>query len=180
MLNSKRVFIRASLPVFTAAMLPLPLLTATRTAFAHHGWSSFDDASPLYLEGTVKAVKWQNPHAELILDLAASAGSSSSGLPGNLATNLSARIPAQQANVDAAAIVSKTKTPNHRGAWEVELAPLARMNAWQMVAPTVGSKIAVIGYSFAEQKPDSKGMHILRAEFVFVGDKTYSIRSGPV
>lgn len=155
------------------------LVVHTRSAGAHHGWSSFDDASPIYLEGIIKSVRWQNPHAELIVEVA-----TGFAMPGNLAS----RIPAQQASIDAAGIVSKTKSPNPatnasantKGGWEVELAPLQRMNAWQMSAPAVGSKIALIGYTFADQKPDSKGTHILRAEFVFVGDKTYALRSGPV
>lgn len=31
-------------------------------AQAHHGWSSFDPDRPIYLEGTVRKVRWQNPH----------------------------------------------------------------------------------------------------------------------
>ena len=40
-------------------------------ARAHHGWSSFDQERPLYLEGRAAKVAWRNPHAELELDLAA-------------------------------------------------------------------------------------------------------------
>ena len=43
------------------------LLVAASLAPAHHGWSSFDEAGPVYLEGVVKEVKWQNPHAEVKL-----------------------------------------------------------------------------------------------------------------
>lgn len=47
------------------------LLAATAIpwgARAHHGWSSFDPDRPIYLEGTVRKVRWQNPHAELELE----------------------------------------------------------------------------------------------------------------
>ena len=40
-------------------------------AHAHHGWSSFDQSRPIYLAGRVAKVKWQNPHAELALELPA-------------------------------------------------------------------------------------------------------------
>ena len=36
---------------------------------AHHGWSSFDQDRPVYLEGKARKVKWQNPHAELELEI---------------------------------------------------------------------------------------------------------------
>jgi Family of unknown function (DUF6152) len=39
-------------------------------AQAHHGWSSFDQDRPVYLEGTARKVTWQNPHTELQLELA--------------------------------------------------------------------------------------------------------------
>ena len=37
-------------------------------AWAHHGWSSFDQERPIYLEGRAADVKWRNPHAELVLE----------------------------------------------------------------------------------------------------------------
>jgi hypothetical protein len=40
--------------VVTAASLPL----ATPLALAHHGWSSFDQDRPLYLEGTGRTRMW--------------------------------------------------------------------------------------------------------------------------
>ena len=36
---------------------------------AHHGWSSFDQDKPIYLEGKAESVAWRNPHAELKLRL---------------------------------------------------------------------------------------------------------------
>ena len=42
--------------LISATALPL-------VAHAHHGWSSFDQDRPIYLEGTARDVKWRNPHA---------------------------------------------------------------------------------------------------------------------
>ena len=46
------------------ALLALP-------ASAHHGWSSFDQNRPIYLEGKVRKVVWRNPHVEFELELPA-------------------------------------------------------------------------------------------------------------
>ena len=154
-----------------AASLVLLSLPASR-ALAHHGWSSFDGATPLYLEGRVKTVRWQNPHAELELDAL-----KLSALPADLSSR---KIPTQQAAVDAAEVLKKTQLAKHSGLWEVELAPLTRMSAWQVEPLAVGSSVAVVGFSFPDQKPDSKGVHVLRVEFLFVGGKTYALRSAPV
>jgi Family of unknown function (DUF6152) len=152
---------RRSLLISAAASIALP-------AWAHHGWSSFDEAAPLYLEGTLKEVKWQNPHTELIISVSKDV---------KLPTDLTKRaVPAQQAAVDAAKVLGNTKLPNVVGTdWRVELAPLFRMQAWQVSEPKAGATAAVIGYTF----PKQQGERILRAEFLFIDSKAYSIRSLP-
>ena len=45
----------------------LAAAAAPLAAAAHHGWSSFDQDRPVYLEGRIKSVRWANPHAELLL-----------------------------------------------------------------------------------------------------------------
>jgi hypothetical protein len=40
-------------------------------AFAHHGWSSFDQGRPVYLEGVARKVVWRNPHVEFDLEVPA-------------------------------------------------------------------------------------------------------------
>lgn len=79
-----------------AASLPLG-------ARAHHGWSSFDPERPIYLEGTVRKVRWQNPHAELELELPAGLK-----LPDDLAQRA---VPAQTSPVDGKALLAKTVLP---------------------------------------------------------------------
>ena len=141
---------------------------ALPTAFAHHGWSSFDQARPIYLEGRATNVQWRNPHAELDLELPAEPK-----LPADLASR---PVPAQAAPVDGAALLRAATLPTRKDRrWQVELAPLTRMQAWGVPEIKAGDTIGVLGFTFAGEK----GEAILRAEYVFVGGKTYGLRSSP-
>jgi hypothetical protein len=146
-----------------------PLLLGARAAHAHHGWSSFDQARPIYLEGRAMRVAWRNPHAELVLELPVG------GL--KLPADLAARaLPAQSAPVDGPALLKAAQLPRRTDRqWQVELAPLSRMQAWGVPEIKPGDAIAVLGFTFA----DEKGEAILRAEFLFAGGKTYGLRSSP-
>lgn len=157
----RRTVIRLALPMaFGPGLLPL--------ARAHHGWSSFDQDRPIYLQGRVHSVRWQNPHAELVLELPASLS-----LPADLARRA---LPAQNAPVDGKALLAKAQLPRRQDRrWEIELAPLSRMQAWNVTPLKVGDQIAVLGFTFQ----DEKGEAILRVEYLFVGDKTYGLRSSP-
>jgi hypothetical protein len=147
------------------------LLAATALplgANAHHGWSSFDPERPLYLEGTVRKVRWQNPHAELDLELPAGLK-----LPPDLAQR---PLPAQTAPVDGKALLAKTVLPTRKDkVWEIELAPLTRMQAWQVQEVKPGASLSVVGFTLREEK----GEAVLRAEYLFVDGKTYALRSSP-
>lgn len=137
-------------------------------AWAHHGWSSFDQNRPLYLEGKAVEVRWRNPHAELVLEL-----------PENLMlpANLAARpLPAQSAAVDGTALLAKAVVPTRRDRrWEIELAPLFRLGQWQMPEIVPGTDLSLIGFTFK----DEAGAPLLRAEYVFLAGKTYGLRSSP-
>ena len=151
---------RRSLLVLAAA---LPL-----AARAHHGWSSFDPDRPLYLEGTVRKVRWQNPHAELELEVPASLQ-----LPADLAQRA---VPAQTSPVDGKALLARTTLPTRQDrTWEIELAPLTRMQAWQVPEIKPGTVLSVVGFTLREEKGDA----VLRAEYLFVDGKAYALRSGP-
>ena len=82
------------------------LALAGLPAWAHHGWSSFDQTRPLYLEGRAAKVAWRNPHAELELELTAEFK-----LPTDLATRV---LPAQTAPVDAQALLKAAALPTRR------------------------------------------------------------------
>ena len=135
---------------------------------AHHGWSSFDQDKPLYLAGTLTQVRWQNPHAEVMLRVDATK------LPDGIASRT---VPAQQQSVDGAGILKKTQVPaNAAGTWEVEFAPLSRMQAWGLSQPLkVGDRIEVIGYGLADENK-----RLLRVEYLFINGKAYAFRSSPV
>lgn len=136
-------------------------------AWAHHGWSSFDQDKPLYLSGTLTQVRWQNPHAEVGLKV------DSAKLPENMASRT---LPGQSQSVDAAGILKKVQVPaNAAGVWEVEFAPLSRMQQWGLSqAPKVGDRIEVIGYALTD--PNKR---VMRAEYVFIDGKAYGLRSSP-
>lgn len=135
---------------------------------AHHGWSSFDPERPIYLEGTVRKVRWQNPHAELELELSAGLK-----LPPDLAQRV---LPAQTAPVDGKALLAKTVLPMRKDkVWEIELAPLTRMQAWQVQEVKPGASLSVVGFTLR----DEKGEAVLRAEYLFVDGKAYALRSSP-
>jgi hypothetical protein len=138
------------------------------TAWAHHGWSSFDQDRPIYLEGRAVEVRWRNPHAELVLEMP-----ESRALPADLKQR---PVPAQTANVDGASLLGKAVLPTRRDRrWEVELAPLFRLGQWQMPEIAAGSALSVVGFTFK----DEAGAALLRAEYVFLAGKAYGLRSSP-
>ena len=137
------------------------------TAVAHHGWSGFDETKPIYLEGIVKRVKWQNPHAEVILEV-------NRAEPPAALTRFA--IPKQAAQVDAVTILGTAKAPTRKDSqWEIEFAPITRMDAWKVTPIKVGEKIAVVGYTFK----DEKGEATLRVEFLIGNGKVTPLRSSP-
>jgi hypothetical protein len=142
-------------------------MTLTKNSFAHHGWSSFDESKPIYLEGKVKSLKWQNPHAEITITLATDLK-----LPADLAKRTA---PAQTNPVDGAKVLSSAALPKKRGDWVLELSPMTRIEAWKVSEPKVGDTIAAVGFTFK----DEKGASIARIEYLIVGEKLYGLRSMP-
>jgi Family of unknown function (DUF6152) len=154
---------RTTLQLIAATTLP-----AAWHAQAHHGWSSFDLDRPIYLEGKAAKVKWQNPHTELMLELTPGLK-----IPADLASR---SIPAQTAPVDAPALLQKAALPKRTDkTWEIELAPLARMEAWKVPEIKNGQSLALLGFTFK----DEKGSPIVRAEFLWLDGKAYALRSAP-
>ena len=150
-------------------LIAFSLAAIANRAYAHHGWSSFDQTQPIYLQGVVEEVEWANPHVEIDIQVPAALK-----LPADLATRV---IRAQQVAIDAAALFAKTKVPTRKDReWEIELAPLSRMQAWNIEPIKKGETLEVVGFTF----PKQEGEPILRAEFLFRGGKAYGLRSSPV
>lgn len=144
------------------------LLGVPPIALAHHGWSSFDQSRPLYLEGRAAHVAWRNPHVELELELASDL---------KLPTDLVQRsLPPQVAAVDGAGLLKAAQLPTRRDRrWHVELAPLTRMEAWKVPEIRNGDAVALLGFTLAGEKGDA----VLRAEYLWLGGKAYGLRSSP-
>lgn len=49
--------------IFPIAITAAVSLAAT--AFAHHGWGSYDAANPVTVAGPIQTLKFENPHAEM-------------------------------------------------------------------------------------------------------------------
>ena len=159
----RRRLLAASIGLLTTA----PLTGLSQRAYAHHGWNSFDESRPIYIEGRVKTVKWQNPHAELIVTM-----STDARVPADLAKR---KMPAQTINVDAAKILAAASAPKRRGDWTLELSPMTRIEAWKIPEPKVGDTVAAIGYTFK----DEKGGPFTRVEYLLIGGQAYGLRSSP-
>jgi hypothetical protein len=137
-------------------------------ARAHHGWSSFDLNRPIWLSGKARRVAWRNPHAELELELEADLK-----VPADLSQR---RAPSQVALVDAARLFGAAQVPTRKDkVWQVELAPITRMQAWQVPEIAAGDALSVLGFTFAGEK----GEAILRAEYLFFKGSVYGLRSSP-
>lgn len=137
-------------------------------AFAHHGWSSFDQSRPIYLEGRAVSVAWRNPHAELVLEVPQGLS-----LPADLAGRA---LPAQTAAVDGSALLAKAVVPTRPDRrWEVELAPMFRLGLWQVPEIRVGQTLSMVGFTFIGEKGDP----VLRVEYLFLDGKAYGLRSSP-
>lgn len=153
--------------IFVSSVSAVSAIALSQRAFAHHGWSSFDETRPIYLVGTVKSLKWQNPHVELVLTMKPDAK-----LPGDLAKRTA---PPQTTPVDGAKILANAALPTKRGDWTLELSPMTRIEAWKVAQPKIGDTIEAVAYTFK----DEKGAAIARVEYLMVGDKLHGLRSMP-
>ena len=131
--------------VIAAASLPV----AARLAWAHHGWSSFDQDRPIYLEGKVVRTRWQNPHAELVIEVPAGLK-----LPADLATRTAAGAERAGRRRRACWPRRPCRRRNDRQ-WELELAPLTRMEAWKVAEIKPGTAISAVGFTIKDEKGEA-------------------------
>jgi hypothetical protein len=146
----------------------LPALGICLPGLAHHGWSSFDQDRPIYLEGKVVKSVWQIPHVELDIDVTAGLK-----LPADLVRRI---LPAQTAPVDGKSLLTRAVVPKRQDKrWEIELAPLSRMLAWNVAEIKPGDMVAMLGFTFTGEK----GAAVMRVEYLFAAGKIYALRSSP-
>jgi hypothetical protein len=94
-------------------------------------------------------------------------------LPADLAGR---KLPAQSAGVDGPALLKAAQLPTRKDrVWQIELAPLTRMEAWKVPEIKNGDTIGVLGFTFTGEKGDA----VLRAEYLFIGEQVYGLRSSP-
>jgi hypothetical protein len=55
--------------------------------------------------------------------------------------------------------------------WEIELAPLSRMQAWGVPEIKVGDALAMLGFTFTGEQGDA----VLRVEYLFAAGKVYGL-----
>lgn len=143
-------------------------ITAPSAVLAHHGWSSFDQNRPIYLEGKVVAVRWANPHVELNIEVPANLK-----LPADLAKR---DVPAQTAPVDGRSLLARAVVPTRKDRqWEIELAPLTRMEAWKIPEIKAGATVSLLGFTLTGEQ----GEAVMRVEYLYLAGKAYALRSSP-
>ena len=148
--------------------LAAPWVAAPSVVMGHHGWSSFDQNRPIYLEGKVVAVRWANPHAELDIEVPANLK-----LPADLTTR---DVPAQTAPVDGRALLARAVVPTRKDRkWEIELAPLTRMEAWKVPQIKTGAAVSLLGFTLTGEQ----GEAVVRVEYLYLAGKAYALRSSP-
>jgi hypothetical protein len=127
-----------------------------------------DQDRPIYLEGRVASARWQNPHAELLIDIPPGLK-----VPADLAKRT---LPPQSAPVDGPGLLARATVPRRLDRqWELELAPLTRLEAWKVAEIKPGTAVSAVGFTFKEEK----GEAVMRVEYLFVDGKVYGLRSSP-
>ena len=77
---------------------------------------------------------------------------------------------------DGKSLLARAVVPTRKDRrWEIELAPLTRMQAWKVDPLEPGAEVGVLGFTFKDEKGDA----VLRAEYLFVGGRVYGLRSSP-
>ncbi|WP_433441332.1 hypothetical protein [Nonomuraea sp. CA-141351] len=124
----------------------------------HHGWEEFHTEQPLYVSGTVTAVRWGNPHPEVQLRVSA---------PVRLPAGLAQRsIPAELEALGGRDVLGRTQ-PFEGPADEVVLvlAPVERLSAWGMPDRVAqGERLEAVGYVSREHASEFRPELLVRQD----------------
>lgn len=122
------------------------------------------DPTPVYLEGVVRSTSWDDPRAEIVVDVAADVT-----LPGDLPRR---HVPDAAVTTDATMLSRAALPKDAPGPWAIDLAPPAHFEAWGWHGPIrVGQAVEVVGY------PSTPDARRVRAEVVFVQGRAIPMRS---
>lgn len=143
------------------------LLIAGRVR-ADHPWRPYEGAPPLYVEGNVNTLLWNDPHPHLRLVHRPSV---------RLPTDLRERKLLPHRDADSTAqLLSRVVVPVFERAWRVELPTLAKLLEWGVERPMIGEPAGVIGMP----GPEVRGMATLQAVVLFVDGKGYPLGSARI
>jgi hypothetical protein len=130
--------------------LALAALLSVTPAEAHHGWSSYNTQLPLYLEGTVAEVRWQNPHPELVVVIDAPAPAIDPGrvtLPSDAGADLRDALARAQ--------------PAAAGRYTLHLPPIPRLQrAGVSTPPTTGERFVAIAYASCAEPGTARAAYV--------------------
>jgi hypothetical protein len=143
---------------FVAGLLGAAAWLALPEAIAHHGWGGWNLAEPVYLEGIIKTVRWQNPHPELVIEV-----SPDLALPAGLSTR---PLPQELEQLGRRDVLTKASLPKDpAGAWIVETTGILRLENFGLKSPPkAGEKLATVGYLNPEEP------RRLRPDMLFLED----------
>jgi hypothetical protein len=86
------------------------------------------------------------------------------------------QLPAQSAPVDGPGLLARAAVPRPTSRqWELELAPLTRMEAWKIPEILPGRSILAAGFGHKADKAES----VMRVEYLFVDGKRYGLSASP-
>lgn len=140
------------------------LLVAARVR-ADHPWRPYEGAPPLYVEGEVNTLLWNDPHPHLRLVHRP---------PVRLPTDLRERKLLPHRDADRTReLLSRTVVPVFERAWRVELPTLAKLLLWGVERPMIGERVGVIGWP----GPDVQGTSTVQAVVLFVDGQGYPLGS---
>lgn len=140
------------------------LLTASGVR-ASHPWRPYQGAPPLYIEGTVRTLLWNDPHPHLRMVHE----------PGQrLPTDLQARGMLPHRDADRTArLLSHVVVPVFERAWRVELPTLAKLLEWGVERPAIGETVGVVGLP----GPEVQDTATMQAVVLFIDGKGYPLGS---
>ena len=140
-------------------------LLLTSGARADHPWRPYQGVLPLYIEGDVKTLLWNDPHPHLRL-----VHEPAQRLPTDLRER---KLLPHRGAESTAQLLSHVVVPVFERAWRVELPTLAKLLEWGVERPEIGEPVGVVGLP----GPDVEGTATMQAVVLFIDSQGYPLGS---